>query len=517
MRQRKRNGLFGRVATISFASIFALTAVACSSGDTPDSAPAANQEGESGGTLTIAQSNQILNLDPFTIPIGGRETRAPKRQIFDTLVVQDDQFNPQPSLATSWENPDENTWMFELRDDVEFHNGDKFNAETMKGNLELLLDPNGGSPAHEKFSNIVDSVEAPEEFTFVINTSKPAPTLLTELAFQEIVPTEYRAEVGGQEFNKLPVGTGPFKFVSQSKDQVVLEKNDDYWGEVPQIDQVVFKHIEDVSSRIASLQAGEVEIIDQVPGDLAATLSGNAQAVAVDGTRVYFVGMNSDEAPFDDVEVRRAVNQAIDTEALAEFLYDGNAIPLNQPAFPAMFGYNENANVIPYDPDAARTVLEDIDQSITLYVTQTDAILAQAVAGQLEEAGLTVSLQTMENESFTTDRGSGKLPLFVSSWGVAEGDLDALNSRHFWTERNADSKFTNYSNPAADELIVTGRTTVDSDVRLEAYTELIDILIQDSPWAPLVTPGENYGTSAGLQGWEPSPTGQYRLTSVTIN
>lgn len=505
----------GKVAAASLAAALALTTVACSTGE--EGSPDASQQDASGGTLTIGQSDQIMNLDPFTVPIGGRETRAPKRQIFDTLVVQDDQFVPQPSLATSWENPDDNTWVFALRDDVEFHNGEKFNSETMKENIDLLLDPAGGSPAHEKFLTMVESVETPDEFTFVINTTEPAPTLLTQLAFQEIVPTKHRAEVGGEAFNQEPVGTGPFSFVSQTKEEVVLEANQNYWGEVPVVEKVTFKHIQEVSSRIAALQSGEVDIIDQVPGDLAGTLTGKAEPVAVDGTRVYYVGMNVEEAPFDDVEVRRAANQATDTDALAEFLYDGNAIALNQPGFPTMFGYNENADVIPFDQEAARKVFETIDEPVTLYVTNSDATLAQAVVGQWQDAGLSVSIQTLEDEAFLERRGDGDLELFVSSWGVAEGDLEALNTRHFWSERSVDSAFTNYSNPKADELIVAGRTTIDEEVRLDAYWKLIDILIQDAPWVPLVTPGETYGVSSTLAGWEPSPTGQYRLTSVSVN
>lgn len=505
---------FGKAAAVALVAALTLTTAACSSAE---SGSDVSQKGEAGGAITIAQADQIMNLDPFTVPIGGRETRAPKRQIFDTLVIQDDEFVPQPSLATKWENPDENTWVFTLRDDVEFHNGEKFTSETMKENIELLLDPEGGSPAHEKFLPMIESVETPDDVTLVINTITPAPTLLTQFAFQEIVPTKYRADVGSEAFNLAPIGSGPFSFVSQTKDAVVLEANEKYWGGAPLVDQVTFKHVQEVSSRIASLQSGEVQIIDQVPGDLASTLTGKSEAVAVDGTRVYYLGLNVEQAPFDDVNVRRAANQAIDTDALADYLFDGNAIALNQPGFPSMFGYSEDAKTIPYDQDAARKVLEGVDGPVTLYVTQSDTTLAQAVVGQLQDAGLDVSLQTLEDESFTAQRGVGDLQMFISSWGVAEGDLEALNSRHFWSERNMEnSAFTNYSNPKADELIVEGRTTVDSDVRLAAYAKLVDVLIQDAPWVPLVTPGETYGVSTNIHGWEPSPTGQYRLNSVTV-
>src|SRR5690606_15549435 len=148
---------------------------------TPDTG--GSTEPADGGRLIVAQADQIMNLDPFTIPIGGRETRAPKRQIFDTLVVQQDDFTTTPSLATSWENPDETTWVFTLRDDVTFHNGEPFNAETVVENMEMVLDPNGGSPAHAKFVNMLDSVEATDEFTVTMFTPEPTPSLLQNLAF----------------------------------------------------------------------------------------------------------------------------------------------------------------------------------------------------------------------------------------------------------------------------------------------------------------------------------------------
>lgn len=517
-RKFSSRGAVGKAAAAATAALLALSLAACSdSGENGGSDDGGSAETSDGGTLLIAQADQIMNLDPFTIPTGGRETRAPKRQIFDALVYQDDDFVAHPQLADSWDNPDENTWVFTLRDDVSFHNGEKFNAETVKENFDMIMDPSGGSPSHAKFESMIKDVEVTDEYTVTMTTIDPSPSLMTALAFQELVPTKHREEVGGEDFNKSPVGTGPFKFVSQSASEVVLERNDDYWGEVPQVDEVIFRHVPEVSARIASLQSGEVNIIDNVPGDLSDTLTGEAVPVNVDGTRVYFVGMNVEEAPFDDVNVRRAAVQATDTDSLAEFLYDGNAIALNQPAFPTMFGYQEDADTIDFDPEAAGSVLTEYSDSLTMYTKQSDLTLAQAVAGQWEDAGFTVSLQTLEDESFSTKIEAGELPLYVSSWGVAEGDLDALNTRHFWSERGADSAYTNYSSDEADKLIVEGRTTIDEDARMESYDSLIDLLIQDAMWVPLVTPGETYGTSQGLEGWAPTPTGQYFLNSVTVN
>src|SRR5690606_25713834 len=125
----------------SLAALLAVTLIACSNGSAETPQGGGGEAQQNGGRLIIAQADQVMNLDPFTIPSGGRETRAPKRQIFDALVVQQDDFSADPQLAESWDNPDENTWVFSLRDDVTFHNGEVFNAETVVENFDMILDP----------------------------------------------------------------------------------------------------------------------------------------------------------------------------------------------------------------------------------------------------------------------------------------------------------------------------------------------------------------------------------------
>lgn len=466
--------------------------------------------------LVVGQADKPALLNPLQVPAGGRETRAIKRQIFDALVVQNNELQPQPQLAASWTVTDETMWTFTLRDDVKFHNGEPFNAEAAKFNLDLILAPDSKASWHSQLSSIIESVEVSGEYELKVKTFKPAPTLLVMIAFQEIVPPKYYQEVGPDGFEAAPIGSGPFEFVSRDGSTVTVKRNESYWGGPAVAAELVFRTIPEVSSRIAALKAGEINIADKVPSDLSGELTGNAKAVIATGTRIYFLAMNVDQAPFDDPEVRRAVAAAVDRDLLVSALYGGNARPLNQPAFPEMFGYQPDAAGFKYDPDLAKAGLAGVTVPVKIDVRQADLVLAQATQGFLSQAGLNAEVQLVEDAAFDESIQAGRSQAYVSSWGVAEGDLDAILSRHFWSGRAATSSYTNYKSEELDRLFAAARATTDRPERARLYAEAIDILVADAPWATLVNPSEIYGVSANLTGWEPQATGIYFLTKATL-
>lgn len=464
----------------------------------------------------FAQTNKIALLHPLQVPAGGRETRAVKRQIFDALVVQGDDLQAQPQLAKSWVVEDELRWVFTLREGVTFHNGEPFNAEVVKYNFDRLLAEDATASFSSQYKTLLDSVEVTGEYEITLVTKKPAPTLLTVLAFTEIVPKALIEEIGDDAFAEAPVGTGPFTFVSREGSTVVLARNEGYWGGAPAAEGVTFVTIPEVASRIAALKVGEVHAADQIPPDQLAGLTGDVAPMTASGTRIYFVAMNVNEPPFDQVEVRRAVAAAIDRALIAEALYGGMARPLNQPAFPEMLGYQADIKGFSYDPEAAKAVLSTVTTPVKISVRQNDLTLAQAAAGFLTEAGLNVEVVLVEDAAFSDAIDAGTPQAYVSSWGVAEGVLDAIVSRHFYTDRSQSSRFTNYSNPKLDALYLAASSTTDADARAKAHAEIIDILIQDAPWATLVNPTDIYGISTQLEGWSPSPTGLYRLNTAKL-
>src|SRR5690606_8193078 len=232
-------------------------------------------------------------------------------------------------------------------------------------------------------------------------TDAPAPTLLAGLAVNEIVPSEYVTEVGDERFAAAPVGTGPFRFAGWTPNESVnLTANPDYWGGAPSVDSLVFRPIPEVASRMAALQSGDVRIAPAIPADLAGELGDGAQAVGVPGTRVFFLAMNVTAPPFDQHEVRVAANGAIDKATLANALYEGRARALDQPAYPEMVGYAEDLRGYDFDPAAASAVLQAVPEPVQIDSIEATRTLAEAVAGQLQAAGLKAEVTVFEEQAF---------------------------------------------------------------------------------------------------------------------
>jgi peptide/nickel transport system substrate-binding protein len=411
---------------------------------------------------------------------------------------------------------DESTWRFHLRQGVTFHNGEPFDAAAVKFSIERILDPDQASPRASMLA-MIESVEVEDPNTVVIRTDGPAPTLLPSLAVNEIVPPQYVEEVGDEEFAANPVGTGPFMFQEWTpNERVVLTANVDYWGGAPQVDELVFRPIPEVAPRLAALSTGDVHIGAEIPPDLASTLTGDVAAVTVDGTRVFFLAMNVTEAPFDSQEVRVAVNQAINRDSLVDDLLGGFARPLNQPLFPEVIGYHEDFEGYAFDLEQAGQTLAGVAESVIIDVEEKDRILAEAVAGQLQAAGLDARINVLETQAFTESIESGASQAYLSSWGVAEGDADVIFARHFWSPSRESAFYTGYSNPALDEKIVEARSTVDPEIREEIYAEAVEMVMEDAPWAPLLNPQEIYGVSTRITGFEPSPIGRFNVADVAF-
>jgi peptide/nickel transport system substrate-binding protein len=500
----------------AFALAFGLATVlaACGGGESFDDS-AGEPDGGGGGTLAVAQSADIETMDPAMHR--SRINQTVVRNVFEALVNQDSSLEPVPELATEWEQVDPTTWRFTLREGVEFHNGEPFNAEAVKYSLERVVDPEQASPRADMLS-MIDTIEVEDDYTVVITTAQPAPTLLASLSVNEIVPPQYIGEVGDEEFAANPVGTGPFTFQEWvPNERVVLRANEDYWDGRPEIDTLVFRPIPEVSARIAALQSDDVQIAAEIPADLAETLEGNVESASVDGTRIFFLAMNVTKAPVDDAEVRLAVNQAIDRQTIVDSIYQGFARPLTQPAFPEMVGHHEDFTGPSYDQEAASSVLGSVNGALEIDVEEADRTLAQAIAGQLDSAGLKTKVNVLETQAFDDSISSGASMAYVDSWGVAEGDADVIFARHFWSPAREDSFYTGYENSELDKLIERGRSTADEAEREEIYAQAIEMVMADAPWAPVVNPQEIYGVSASVEGWEPSPIGRINVADASLS
>lgn len=475
-------------------------------------APASAQSGK---TLVIAQPVDIQTMDPTMHR--SRETENVIRQVSNALVMSSKDLQPLPELALSWQPIDENTWEFKLREGVKFTNGEPFNAEAVKFTFDRILDPATKSPRAALLPTL-KGTEVVDEYTVRFITKEPTATLPIQLATQEIVPPKYLQEVGAEQFAKAPIGTGPFIFESWTPgQQVILKANPEYWDGAPNVDRVIFRPIPEIAARVAALRSGEVAIASAISPDLAPTLTGNVTKNSVPGTAIVFLAMNVTKAPFDKLEVRQAVQKAVNATEIVDALFTGEAEVLNQLAFKAMDGYDPDFPGVAYDLDAAKAVLKDVTEPVQLTTNEAFKMVAEAVAGQLQAAGLKVSVNVIDNAALTAATNSGDVQAYVNRWGFAKGDSDTVFTTHFHSTSRKLQFFTGFSNPEVDELIEKARAaSFEPGKAKPLYAELNRKVMEAAPWVPLMAPNDIYGMSVAVENWEPSPDGRFNIAKTAL-
>ena len=473
---------------------------------------------EATGQIIIAESADANALDPKYLK--GRQTQNVLRLVFDSLYHRDNNMKIVPWLATSYENPDELTWRLHLRQGVKFHNGNDFKANDVKFTLARMVEDD--SQWSER--NVLDRVEVVDDYTVDIVTKKPYAAFMTRAVLWHMTDEEYFNEVGAEGFASKPVGTGPFKFVEWAKDErIVFEANRDYWGGSPKIKTVIFKPIPETATRIAAVETGDVDIITEVPPDYVDQAPAGIEVMTIPGTRAFFLAMNVNMKPFDDVRVRQAMNYAVDVEAIIENVLNGLARRIDNPLLPEAFGYTPTP-IYSYNPDKAKSLLAEAGYpdgfEMELDAEPTLKEIAEVLAGQLSAVGIKVKVNIMESAARAAKYEPGFSQTCLSSWGNSEADADGMLSKQFYSKRygcdllNPEGKkgygdttlgcyYSGYGNAEVDAAIEAGARTVDPKQRQEYYAKALKIIVQEPPWLFLYNPSEIYVRRDRVQGWVP--------------
>src|SRR5438552_3241610 len=335
----------------------ALGAAAAFPSSLPRSAPAQTTPKRE---LIVAQGGDISKFDPH-FSTSSNDIRV-SFNVFDNLVSRHPDSKLHPGLATEWKREGQTQWTFKIRQGVKWHNGDPFTAADAKFSLERTWDPKIATRVSTVFTTI-DRIEAPDAATLVVHTKKPDPLLPARLAFYggQIVPQKYVEKVGGEEFNAKPVGTGPVRFVSWTKDdKLVLEANPDYWGGRIEVDRVVVRSIPETAPRIASLLKGEVDVITQLPPDQEERVRGNASTKVAGAlyAGLYVLAVNSKRPPLDNPLVKQALSLAVDRQAIVKELWRGRGIVPSGPIARGDNHFDAKLPPLAYDPREARERLK---------------------------------------------------------------------------------------------------------------------------------------------------------------
>jgi len=470
------------------------------------------------GQIIISETADTNALDPKYIK--GRQSQDVLRLMFDSLYHRDNNMQIVPWLATSYENPGELTWRFHLRQAVKFHNGNDFKANDVAFTLGRLVEDDSQFSTRK----YVDRVEVVDDYTVDIITQEPYAAFMTRVVLWHMTDEEYFNEVGAEGFASEPIGTGPFKFVEWVKDErVVGEANRNYWGGSPKIKTVIFTPIPESATRIAALEAGDVDIIAAVPPEYVDQAPEGVEVVTAPGTRAYYLGMNVNMEPFDDVRVRQAMNYAVDVESIIESVLNGLARRIDNPLLPECFGYTATP-VYSYDPDKAKSMLADAGYpdgfEIELDTQPPFKEIAEALAGQLSAVGVKANVNIMEKAALYAKYEPGFSQTFLTSWGNSEADADGILSKQFYSNRyscnlfgaegetgygdaNLGCYYTGFANAEVDVAIEAGARDVDPENRKEYYATAVDIIVEEAPWLFLYNPVEIYAQRDRVQGWVP--------------
>jgi len=495
--------------------IFATAALAASVSFVPFSAMARD--------LTVGLSASTTSMDP-QFYVGGANS-ALARNIFDGLVNQGSHQEIQPALAESWERIDDTTWQFRLRAGVKFHDGSDFTADDVVASIGRIPLASTNSPSSfAAYVKAITEVVAIDPLTVQIKTDGPTPLLLNNLSRIAILPAEH-AKTTTEEMNKGVgvIGTGPFKFVSWTPDaDVVVERNDSYWGGEVAWDKVTFRIIKNNSARVAAILSGDVDLIESIPTADTRRLdeSKDINVIKATGNRLMYLHMDQDreESPFSKdasgknplvkKEVRRALSHAINREALVDRVMDGQGTPAGQVVPEGYFGFDPELKVDAYDAELAKNMLADAGYpdgfELTFHASNdrypNDAKIAQAIGQFFTRAGVKTSVETMPGSVYFTRASAREFSFIMGGAAIETGEPSGILGPLLETygEKAGQGNRGRYSNPEFDAALDKARKTLDDAEREALLKSATKIAMDDLGIIPLFFLDNTWAAKADL-------------------
>ena len=467
--------------------------------------------------VTIAHGVGVYSLNPYAVNTS--PLQAVWGSIMEPLIDADyEKRGYRGVLAESWQMKGTRL-QFNLRKSVHFHDGALLTSRDVLASFKRILTDKQSLQA-PNLQNIGE-MDAPDEHTVVLTLKKPDANALEDIN-SRVIMRQVVAEKMGEADNK-PIGTGPFKFTSWERSgQFVLRRNDNYWGKAPRVDEVIYKSIQEDAARIAALEAGQVDLISNVPPHEVARLKANPRlrVQQVQGLRPIFLILSPAYKPMDNPKVRRAITHAIDRERIIKHILEGYAYPLNGLLSPQVFGYEPSAKAYPYDPEKAKQMLTEagfpngveIDYYSPTGRYPKDREVAQVIVEQLSKVGIKANLKTPEWSIFNTDYKNGKYQFYLTGRGSLTA-ADTLFQQYFRT--GATRRTLGYSNPKLDELLDQEQLTFDVKKREKLLWEAHRIILEDAPAIPLWNAMDIYAHRADLM-WTAPPDEKVQLKSAYL-
>jgi len=460
-----------------------------------EAAPA--EESAETSVLNIAIGTNIDSFDPHGI--SSFAVANVIDYMVETLVNADENGDLIPALAENWEvSEDGLEYTFYLVQNATFSDGTPFNAEAVKANVERFLDEDVKTAGKVPYNHIQEVVVV-DDYTVKFLADGPSSELLLSLSNtnigmlspQQIAPgTELYTSLGTTE----PIGTGPYVMKEYvADDHVTVTRNANYWGEPPFYDEVNFRIVPDAATRESLMLAGQVDMAVLPPLTDLPALEANpdVQVIKAATNRIIYIGINVTNDYLNDPKVRQAMNYAVDQDAIVEKVLWGNAKPLVSPMPEAFYGFCETEPYYAYNPDMARELLAEagVPEGFTVkFISPTgryaqDYQVSQAIAGYLEDVGITVELSTTDWGSYMgqvmAPAEESDYDLYLLGWagGYPHGS-------HTMTVLKTGNPFNGgfYSNPEVDELSALADAASDYEEGESIYCDVNQVIWDDAPW-----------------------------------
>lgn len=545
-------------------AIISLVLGACTSDANVEVSDENGETNTSGGDFIAAYASDTSSLDPA----GQNDLPSDQRRdvLYEGLFDLDEDLNPEMTLAENYEQVNDTTWTFNLRDDVKFHDGTDFNAEAFKASIERIVDPAVASSRANIFE-MISEINVIDDYTVEVVTEYPFAALPNYLAHdaggivsKAVIDEDYQnaieeagldmtaeeyyelREAGGEEFEKAadaigtstgaiieqkPVGTGYMKFQSRTPgESVVVERFDDYWQEPAKIDTLTFKVVTEATARIAELETGQSHFIYGIENAQWDRLASNPDINMDDD--VYnisneYIGMNTEKGALQDKRVRQAIGHMVDKDAIMEGVYYNQGRTMKGALQPEVLGYNEDLEDLAYNPERAKELMKEAgyEDGLDLKIMTNDvperidiAILLQE---QLKDIGINLSVEQLEWGTYLEAISNGEHDLFILGWPNSVGDPD----QGLWPLFHSSMKGSGgnrafFDNEEVDALLEEGRQESNEEKRAEIYQEIDKILVEEQPSIFIRQAASAHASRAEVGNLDPGHLGKPDFRTVTL-
>jgi peptide/nickel transport system substrate-binding protein len=466
--------------------------------------------------LHLALAIEPDSIDPHVHNFGGNKAFAPN--LFDTLTTIDAFGRLTLRLATGWTQIDDTTWDITLRTDVAFSDGTEFTADDVAFTLHRVTTVPTTVADFSEYVKGIARVEVVSPHELRLITRGPFPLLPEYMASIAMVSRTHAENATTADFNTgvAAIGTGPYRLVSWARgDRLMMQRNERYWGARPSWNTVIFRYVKNASARLATLLAGDADLIDTVSVQDVDRLRADKRYTVVSGLSSDIVGFVFDKRdqpspkitgndgqplpsnPFHDVRVRAAVDLAIDREAIRDRVMNGQSAPDNQLMRQGQYGYDPDLPPIRFDPLEARHLLAVAGYPSGFRLTMdcqndrfvNDAAICQAIAQMLTHAGIATTPEVMPHAVWVPRANKKEFSFFTTFWTFDTPEPSVVLISQFETADAARGRGAfnrgSYSNPEFDAVLDRALITMDRDKREKLLIEATDIEVREHVTVPL--------------------------------